>query len=109
MATDVINVKGIGPSAANVLIDQGIGTAEALAAAAVALVAAIPGFGEARARQVIEAAAELADAGPAMSEAEPTADAAEEQKEKKDKKNKKKEKKKGKKKGKKKKGKKGKQ
>ena len=53
MAKSILQVRGIGPAAAALLAEHGIKTAEDMAARHVAEVAAIKGFGENRAAQVI--------------------------------------------------------
>ncbi len=68
MKPQLTDVRGIGPSTAQALEAQGIRTVAALAKASTAKVTAAPGFGEARAADVIAAAAELL-AAPAASPA----------------------------------------
>jgi hypothetical protein len=59
MSIAVVNVPGIGPKTAEYLEKQGITTAEALLEAGVEVLALSPGFGDARARKVMDAAAAL--------------------------------------------------
>ena len=104
MKQQLTDVRGIGPSAARALEEQGIRTVAALAKASTDKVTAAPGFGETRAAGVIAAAAALLAAAGAPQEAAPApgkaSSGAKKVKSKKDKKSKKK--KKGKKKSKKK-------
>lgn len=69
MTTPLTDIAGIGPSAAKVLQAHNINSAEDLAAASVAEITAVPGFGEIRAQRIKEAAA--AAIQPAESAAEP--------------------------------------
>lgn len=99
MSIAVVNVPGIGPKTAEYLEKQGITTAEALLQAGVGILALSPGFGDARARKVMDAAVALvvdaeADESPIM--AAVTAEQIKGTKPKKAKKKSKKEKKKGK-------------
>ena len=76
MATPTTDVKGIGPAAAKLLAEQGIASAEDLAATTLEKLVAIPGFSDIRARQVIAAAnltlnPQSADAGEAGDKAKP--------------------------------------
>ena len=66
MAPSLTEVRGIGASAAEALAKHGLKTAEDLAAAPVATIAAVPGFSEARATTVKKAAAELVAGGGAV-------------------------------------------
>ena len=66
MASSITDVRGIGASAAGALARQGLKTAEDLAAATVATIAAVPGFSEARATTVKKAASELVAGGGAV-------------------------------------------
>lgn len=59
MAVNLLDVPGIGVKTADYLVKQGIGSAEALLAAGLEALIAAPGFGEARARRVLVAAAGL--------------------------------------------------
>jgi len=59
MAVNLLDVPGIGVKTADYLVKQGIGSAEALLAAGLEALIAAPGFGEARARRVLDAAAGL--------------------------------------------------
>jgi hypothetical protein len=70
MPTALLHVKGIGPATADTLTDAGITTVDQLAALTPEQLADVPGFGEARARQVIAHARQLSAA-----EAEEGADA----------------------------------
>jgi len=53
MNTPILNVRGIGPATADLLIENGITSAEQLAAQKVGTLAAVKGFCEARAQKVI--------------------------------------------------------
>jgi hypothetical protein len=53
MSTSVLEIKGIGPAAAAILAENGITCAEDLAATTVLQIAAIKGFNEIRATQVL--------------------------------------------------------
>ncbi|MBN2792926.1 MAG: helix-hairpin-helix domain-containing protein [Desulfuromonadales bacterium] len=68
MATPVIEVKGIGPSTATVLKEHGIASAEDLAGATISQVAAVRGFSDIRAAQVIADAKMLLNSGSEPSE-----------------------------------------
>jgi len=59
MPTDIDKVSGIGPHAAKILAENGIVSAEDLAASQIEEVAAIKGFSTIRAEQVIAAARQL--------------------------------------------------
>jgi NAD-dependent DNA ligase len=59
MKPAIIDIPGIGPAAAATLAEHRIRGIATLAKAPVEKIAAIPGFGEARATRVIAAAAEL--------------------------------------------------
>jgi len=59
MKPAIIDITGIGPAAAATLAEHRIRTVASLAKASVETISAIPGFSEARAAQVIAAAAEL--------------------------------------------------
>jgi len=63
MSKTILEVRGIGPSTVTLLAENGIVTAEDLAGKTVSQVAAIKGFSEIRATQVISAAKELIAAG----------------------------------------------
>lgn len=63
MSKSILEVWGIGPSTSTVLAENGIKTAADLASKEVSLVAAIKGFSEIRAAQVISAAKELLTEG----------------------------------------------
>lgn len=66
MSRSILEVKGIGPATAVLLTENGITTAEELAAKSPLQVAAIKGFSEIRATQVIaNARALLTDDSPA--------------------------------------------
>ena len=90
MRTPLSQIKGIGASTAKTLMTAGIKTAEDLASASIAQIAAVPGFGETRAQRVKEAAAaaigskESAPVEPVAVEGKPVEQ--EKQKKKKDKK-----------------------
>lgn len=68
MTTAVTAVTGIGPKTAEYLQQQGVDTAEKLLAGGVDLLSGAPGFGEARAQAVIEAAEELLGKGAGKSD-----------------------------------------
>ncbi|MEN8106624.1 MAG: helix-hairpin-helix domain-containing protein [Pseudomonadota bacterium] len=59
MKPAIIDIPGIGPAAAETLAEHRIRSLAGLARASVEKITAIPGFSEARATQVIAAAAEL--------------------------------------------------
>ena len=59
-ASDLTKISGIGPSSAKLLELEGLNTIESVAAASVAELAAIHGFGPARASEVREAAIQIA-------------------------------------------------
>jgi hypothetical protein len=59
MKVSVIQVAGIGPKTAVFLKEHGIDSVEALLASGVGVLAQAPGFGETRARQVLDAASAL--------------------------------------------------
>lgn len=59
MSKSILEVRGIGPSTITILAENGIKTAADLASKEVSQVAAIKGFSEIRAAQVISAAKEL--------------------------------------------------
>lgn len=66
MNPTIIDIPGIGPAAVETLAEHRIRTVRALARASVQKIASIPGFSEARAAKVKEAAAALlADQGTA--------------------------------------------
>lgn len=71
MATPITEVRGIGASTAAVLEKHGFRSAEDLAAATVADIAAVPGFGESRAQKVKDAANDRLNNPPATAEAAP--------------------------------------
>lgn len=92
MTIAVANVPGIGPKTAEYLAKQGVTTAEALLQAGAGILAVSPGFGDARARKVMDAAAALvvgAGAGESPIMAAVTAEQRKGAKPKKDKKEKK--------------------
>ena len=100
MATPITEVRGIGASTAAVLAKHGFSSAEDLASASIADIAAVPGFGESRAQKIKDAAndrlnnpamgAETAPAPEAVSgESEQIAEAGSKSKKKADKKKKK--------------------
>jgi transcription termination factor NusA len=60
---DVTAVAGIGPATAKILAENGITTAEALAAVALDQLTSIPGFSEARAKTAIAAAKTSIESG----------------------------------------------
>lgn len=62
MPTSLNLVKGIGPATAEKLADAGVASAEDLAASTPDQLAAVPGFGESRAKQVIAHARQLVTA-----------------------------------------------
>ena len=74
----ITDISGIGPAAAETLAEHRIKTLTSLARASVEKIAAIPGFSETRAANVIAAAAELLAASgstpPATNTAEEPAD-----------------------------------
>ena len=100
------DIPGIGPHTAQVLVDNGIATAEALASLPVEKLASMPGFGPVRAAAVSEAIAQSKHPSPGAEEAT-SKPKKKDKKGKKDKKKDKSDKKKRKKKKKKKQGKKG--
>lgn len=59
MAIAITDVTGVGPSTATLLSGHGIGSAEALAQSSLKKLLSIPGFGPARARTVLVAAAQV--------------------------------------------------
>lgn len=59
MTRSILDVKGIGPATAKVLAEHGFQSAQQLARTEVAQLAAVPGFSETRAAQVIAAAKSL--------------------------------------------------
>ena len=59
MKPAIIDIKGIGPAAAETLAEYGINTVDALAEASIEEIVAIRGFSETRASMVIAEAAEL--------------------------------------------------
>ena len=63
MSTSILEVRGIGPSTITTLAENGIKTAEDLASKEVSQVAAIKGFSEIRATQVIADAKTLTSTG----------------------------------------------
>ena len=69
MKTEIIDIKGIGPSAAKILNEHGFTTTAALANASIAEIVAVPGFSEVRAATVKEAAAHLLSGGTVVKEA----------------------------------------
>jgi transcription termination factor NusA len=62
MKPDIIDIKGIGPAAAETLAEYGINTVDALAEASIEEIVAIRGFSETRAAMVIADAADLLSA-----------------------------------------------
>ena len=77
MATALTKVKGIGPATAKLLQEQGISSAEDLAAISVEQLMKTPGFSDVRARQTLtDAAAALNRPVPAPAEMEKPAKAA---------------------------------
>ena len=62
------DIPGIGPHTAQVLVDRGIETADALATLPVERLAAMPGFGPARAAAVGQAIARLKQPSPGVEE-----------------------------------------
>lgn len=59
MTIAVRDVPGLGPKTAEYLVGQGITSAEELLQAGLAVLIAAPGFGDGRARKVLDAAASL--------------------------------------------------
>ena len=59
MTVSVISVPGLGPKTAEYLEKQGITTAEALLEAGLDALVAAPGFGDSRARKVMDTAATM--------------------------------------------------
>ena len=59
MNTAITGVSGIGPGTARVLMENGFKTLEDIAGSSIAQLAAVPGFGPARAGKVIKAASDL--------------------------------------------------
>ena len=59
MTIAVRDVPGLGPKTAEYLVGQGITSAEELLEAGLAVLIAAPGFGDGRARKVLDAAASL--------------------------------------------------
>ena len=59
MKPAIIDIKGIGPAAAETLAEYGINSVDALAEASIETIVAIRGFSETRAAMVIAEAAEL--------------------------------------------------
>jgi transcription termination factor NusA len=74
MNTPILNVRGIGPAAATLLAENGISSAEQLAQQKVGTLAAIKGFSETRARQVIADATALFTTSTAIETQEPAAE-----------------------------------
>ena len=62
MKPAIIDIKGIGPAAAETLAEYGINSVDALAEASIETIVAIRGFSETRAAMVIAEAAELRSA-----------------------------------------------
>ena len=58
MKPAIIDIKGIGPAAAETLAEYGINSVDALAEASIETIVAIRGFSETRAAMVIAEAAE---------------------------------------------------
>lgn len=71
MSTSIQDVRGIGPSTAAILAEHNIVTAEDLAACKTGQVAAVKGFSDTRAKQVI-AAAKTLTAAPSAAKKEKT-------------------------------------
>jgi outer membrane biosynthesis protein TonB len=59
MAAPLIKITGIGPAAANTLMDHGFKTVESIADTAVEELSAVPGFSVIRAQKTIDAAKQL--------------------------------------------------
>ena len=57
---ELVEIPGVGPVTAGALAEQGLGSVKKVAKAKVKQVAAVPGFGEVRARRVRDAARDLA-------------------------------------------------
>jgi len=104
MTPAIIDIKGIGPAAAETLAEYRINSVTALARASIEKISAIPGFSETRAATVISQAADLL-AASGITQSADDSDQPQGKEDKKDKKDKKNKKKKGKDKGKKGKGK----
>jgi hypothetical protein len=66
VSTSLLEVKGIGPAAAKLLVDHGITCTEDLAGAKLGVVMAVQGFSEIRASRVIDAAKALLNGVPAF-------------------------------------------
>lgn len=71
MTTPITEVRGIGASTAAVLAKHGFSSAEDLANASIADIAAVPGFGESRAQKIIDAANDRLNNPPMAAEAAP--------------------------------------
>lgn len=59
MAIPVSRVKGVGPNTAEYLLGKGVATVEALISSGYQVLVTAPGFGEGRARNVLQAASAL--------------------------------------------------
>lgn len=70
MSQSILKVHGIGPAAAAILAENGISSAEDLAAKTPLQVAAIKGFSEIRAAQVVASAKALMAAEPLVADTE---------------------------------------
>ncbi|MCP4125479.1 MAG: hypothetical protein GY753_00265 [Gammaproteobacteria bacterium] len=99
---DILDIKGVGESAKSVLVEHGFKSVKAISKASIESVSAVPGFGPARSKAIILAAADLMKSGEADVVVEPVEQVKKKDKKKGKKKDKKKGKKKDKKKGKKK-------
>ena len=99
---DILDIKGIGESAKPVLVEHGFTSVKAISNASIESIGAVPGFGPARSKAIILAAADLMKSGEAEAEADIVVEPVEQVEKKDKKKGKKKDKKKGKKKDKKK-------
>jgi len=73
MKPEITDIKGIGPSAAKILVEHGLATPAALANASVAEIVNVPGFSEVRAAAVKQAAADLLSGNVAAGPAKKTA------------------------------------
>jgi transcription termination factor NusA len=73
VATELIEVTGVGPATLKNLKEAGITSAEELASAKLGTVMAIPGFSEIRATRVINAAKEILKAEPVSKAKKPKA------------------------------------
>ena len=68
---DLVDISGIGPAAKALLIEHGFTSVEKVAAATVAELGVVPGFGDARSQSVIDAANALLGGGKTTATAKP--------------------------------------